>query len=308
MKGVGQVTEILSIQHLSKNFGKKQALKNINFTLQQGQIVGLVGPNGAGKTTIMKALLGLIHYQEGTIQINGLPISPTSHKGLKEVGALIEYPGIYPFLTGYDHLKLFSETKDKATIDNLVAMLKMTEYIQKKAKSYSLGMKQKLGIALALLNSPELVVLDEPMNGLDPQATRDVREIILSLAKTGTTFLISSHILSELEKISDQFIIINNGEITRQCSIDELSQSAKHYFLLKTSQNELARELLIKEKFVIESPTELKVVKETEDQLSDIIQLISTNGIQVNDIQHLDNDLESCLLEILDEKKAGVQE
>ena len=152
-------------------------------------------------------------------------------------------------------------------------------------------MKQKLGIALALLNSPELVVLDEPMNGLDPQATRDVREIILSLAKTGTTF-----------------IIINNGEITRQCSIDELSQSAKHYFLLKTSQNELARELLIKEKFVIESPTELKVVKETEDQLSDIIQLISTNGIQVNDIQHLDNDLESCLLEILDEKKAGVQE
>lgn len=169
-------------------------------------------------------------------------------------------------------------------------------------------MKQKLGTALALLNSPELVVLDEPMNGLDPQATRDVREIILSLAKTGTTFLISSHILSELEKISDQFIIINNGEITRQCSIDELSQSAKHYFLLKTSQNELARELLIKEKFVIESPTELKVVKETEDQLSDIIQLISTNGIQVNDIQHLDNDLESCLLEILDEKKAGVQE
>ncbi len=156
----------------------------------------------------MKALLGLIHYQEGTIQINGLPISPTSHKGLKEVGALIEYPGINPFLTGYDHLKLFSETKDKATIDNLVAMLKMTEYIQKKAKSYSLGMKQKLGIALALLNSPELVVLDEPMNGLDPQATRDVREIILSLAKTGTTFLISSHILSELEKSLTSLLLL----------------------------------------------------------------------------------------------------
>ncbi|QTI54084.1 ATP-binding cassette domain-containing protein (plasmid) [Enterococcus faecalis] len=308
MEGVGQVTEILSIQHLSKNFGKKQALKNINFTLQQGQIVGLVGPNGAGKTTIMKALLGLIHYQEGTIKINELSISPTSHKGLKEVGALIEYPGIYPFLTGYDHLKLFSETNDKATIDNLVAMLKMTEYIQKKAKSYSLGMKQKLGIALALLNSPELVVLDEPMNGLDPQATRDVREIIVTLAKNGTTFLISSHILSELEKISDQFIIINNGEIIRQCSIEELSQSANHYFLLKTSQDEFARELLIKEKFVIDSSTELKVVKESEEQLSDIIQLLSTNGIQVKDIQHLDNDLESSLLEILDEKKVGVQE
>ncbi len=144
MKGVGQVTEILSIQHLSKNFGKKQALKNINFTLQQGQIVGVVGPNGAGKTTIMKALLGLIHYQEGTIQINGLPISPTSHKGLKEVGALIEYPGIYPFLTGYDHLKLFSETKDKATIDNLVAMLKMTEYIQKKSKVLLFGNEAKV--------------------------------------------------------------------------------------------------------------------------------------------------------------------
>ncbi|MBL4990353.1 ABC transporter ATP-binding protein [Enterococcus xinjiangensis] len=129
---------------MSKNFGKKQALKNINFTLQQGQIVGVVGPNGAGKTTIMKALLGLIHYQEGTIQINGLPISPTSHKGLKEVGALIEYPGIYPFLTGYDHLKLFSETKDKATIDNLVAMLKMTEYIQKKSKVLLFGNEAKV--------------------------------------------------------------------------------------------------------------------------------------------------------------------
>lgn len=115
---------------------------------------------------------------------------------------MIEYPGIYPFLTGYDHLKLFSETNDVSAIDTIVNQLKMEKYIHKKAKSYSLGMKQKLGIALALLNHPSIVILDEPMNGLDPQATRDVRKIITDLATQGTSFLISSHLLSELEKWS----------------------------------------------------------------------------------------------------------
>lgn len=296
---------ILAIHHLSKNFGKKQVLKDINFNLQQGEVIGLIGPNGAGKTTIMKAILGLIQFQEGTIQIKGMSISPTSHKGLEKVGALIEYPGIYPFLTGYDHLKLFSETQDNSYINNLINLLKMTDYIHKKAKSYSLGMKQKLGIALALINNPELVILDEPMNGLDPQATRDVRELILELTKNGTTFLISSHILSELEKISDYFIIINDGKIIRQCSLNELNTFTNHYFILKTSQDELARTLLIEEGFVIKDDLELRIVKESDEQINKIIQILSANNIKVRDIQHLNSNLESSLLEILDERKEG---
>lgn len=150
----------------------------------------------------MKAILGLIHYSDGTICIGENEISPSSHKGLEQVGALIEYPGIYPFLTGYDHLKLFSGNQRCICYRHYRESAQDGKVHSQKAKSYSLGMKQKLGIALALLNHPSIVILDEPMNGLDPQATRDVRKIITDLATQGTSFLISSHLLSELEKWS----------------------------------------------------------------------------------------------------------
>ncbi|NDR17379.1 ATP-binding cassette domain-containing protein [Staphylococcus aureus] len=210
--------DVLTVEHLTKKIGNKTILKDISLNLERGHIIGLVGANGAGKTSLMKVILGYSSYQDGKIKM-----LENKHKK-NNIGALIESPGIYPFMSGYDNLKLLNETKNKHDIDTIVSQLKMDEYIHNKAKTYSLGMKQKLGIALAFLNQPQLIILDEPMNGLDPKAVRDVRELIVKKAQEGVTFLISSHILSELVKITNSILIINKGKIVTETTEEELKQ------------------------------------------------------------------------------------
>ena len=209
---------VLKVEHLTKKIGKKTILEDVSLKLDQGQIAGLVGANGAGKTTLMKVILGYSNYQKG--QFN---VIENKHKK-SNIGALIESPGIYPFMSGYDNLKILNESKNSNDIDTIVSQLKMNEYIHNKAKTYSLGMKQKLGIAIAFLNQPQLIILDEPMNGLDPKAVRDVRELIIKKAQEGVTFLISSHILSELVKITNSIFIINKGKIVTETTEEELNK------------------------------------------------------------------------------------
>ena len=209
---------VLTVEHLTKKIGKKTILEDVSLKLDRGQIAGLVGANGAGKTTLMKVILGYSNYQKG--QFN---VIENKHKK-SNIGALIESPGIYPFMSGYDNLKLLNESKNSNDIDTIVSQLKMNEYIHNKAKTYSLGMKQKLGIAIAFLNQPQLIILDEPMNGLDPKAVRDVRELIIKKAQEGVTFLISSHILSELVKITNSIFIINKGKIVTETTEEELNK------------------------------------------------------------------------------------
>ena len=209
---------VLTVEHLTKKIGKKTILEDVSLKLDQGQIAGLVGANGAGKTTLMKVILGYSNYQKG--QFN---VIENKHKK-SNIGALIESPGIYPFMSGYDNLKILNESKNSNDIDTIVSQLKMNEYIHNKAKTYSLGMKQKLGIAIAFLNQPQLIILDEPMNGLDPKAVRDVRELIIKKAQEGVTFLISSHILSELVKITNSIFIINKGKIVTETTEEELNK------------------------------------------------------------------------------------
>ncbi|MGW9987203.1 ABC transporter ATP-binding protein [Staphylococcus cohnii] len=210
--------DVLTVEHLTKKIGNKTILEDISLNLNRGHIIGLVGANGAGKTSLMKVILGYSSYQEGTFRI-------IENKNKKSnVGALIENPGIYPFMSGYDNLKLLNETKNTHDIDTIVSQLNMDDYIHNKAKTYSLGMKQKLGIAIAFLNQPQLIILDEPMNGLDPKAVRDVRELIVKKAKEGVTFLISSHILSELVKITNSILIINKGKLITETTEEELNQ------------------------------------------------------------------------------------
>lgn len=210
--------DVLTVEHLTKKIGNKTILEDVSINLKRGQIIGLVGANGAGKTSLMKVILGYSSYQDGTFRI-------IENKNKKSnVGALIENPGIYPFMSGYDNLKLLNETKNTHDIDTIVSQLNMDNYIHNKAKTYSLGMKQKLGIAIAFLNQPQLIILDEPMNGLDPKAVRDVRELIVKKAKEGVTFLISSHILSELVKITNSILIINKGKLITETTEEELNQ------------------------------------------------------------------------------------
>ena len=209
---------VLTVEHLTKKIGNKTILEDVSLKLDRGQIAGLVGANGAGKTTLMKVILGYSSYQEGQFNV----IENKHQKS--NIGAFIESPGIYPFMSGYDNLKLLNESKNSNDIDTIVSQLKMNEYIHNKAKTYSLGMKQKLGIAIAFLNQPQLIVLDEPMNGLDPKAVRDVRELIIKKAQEGVTFLISSHILSELVKITNSIFIINKGKIVTETTEEELNK------------------------------------------------------------------------------------
>ncbi len=208
------------MENINKKIKRKHVLKDITFSLEKGQIIGLVGGNGAGKTTLMKVILGLSNYQSGKFKKH---ISTAKN----DIGALIEAPGLYPFLTGYDNMKLIDEDPDNKNIELIIKELKMEKFIHTKVKTYSLGMKQKLGIALAFLNHPQLVILDEPMNGLDPKAVKNVREAIISLREQGVTFLISSHILSELVKVTDSILIIDDGEIIKETTMDELNQSGE---------------------------------------------------------------------------------
>lgn len=292
--------KILEVEALNKFFGKKQALTNVSFSLDKGAIVGLIGPNGAGKTTIMKAILGLFTYQSGKITVVGQEVSPTKHLALEKVGALIEYPAIYPYLTGYQHLLLnITDKKDKARINHLAEELKMTGYLHTKAKKYSLGMKQKLGIALALLNEPELVILDEPMNGLDPQATKDLRNLILKLAAQGTSFLISSHILSELEKIANDVVVIDQGKVIKQASLSTMRQIDSDYILIKTSDDQQAQVLLNQANITTVNKNGLIFDQNNGAKLNMVLRLLLEAQLEVFDVIHQDIDLEASLLAIL---------
>lgn len=293
-------TTLLKIQNLNKSFGNKKVLNNINFTVQQGHIIGLIGANGAGKTTIMKAILGILSF-DGKITINDKDVSIRQHQPLQSVGALIEYPGLYPYLTGREQLRLFSTGKDREQkVNNIISKLRMDHFADQKTKGYSLGMKQKLGVGLALLNNPQFVILDEPMNGLDPKATKDLRDLIVQEKQNGVTFLISSHILSELQRIADDVIVINHGEIVTSTTMDNLLAANKKFYLIETSNNEMASDLLLRNNYQVENKSALIIPITDNFSINDLLQLLLSNNITINDIKQQDGDLEESLLKVLD--------
>lgn len=238
---------MLDINNINVFVGHKKIVKSASFNIDAGEIVGLVGPNGAGKTTIMKTILGLTKFN-GNISVNGKEVTENKHESLSNVGALIEHPAIYPFLTGLQNLKLYS--CDESDRKQIISLLQMEQYINAKAKGYSLGMKQKLGIAIALLNHPKLIILDEPMNGLDVESTITVRKIIKQYADLGTAFLISSHILSELQKVMTRIILVNNGEIIVNQSVDEFNKISHQKYHLNTENNLKTEQILRKRTYL----------------------------------------------------------
>jgi len=289
---------VLTVKNLNKSFGKHQTLFDINFECHKGHIIGLIGANGAGKTTIMKSILSLVK-SEGQIRVNGQDINFDSHLALKNVGALIEYPGIYPFLSGRDHLKLFADKGQESGIQRIIDDFKMSNYIDQRAKGYSLGMKQKLGIAMAFLNDPNLIVLDEPMNGLDPQATRDLRNLIMKKKAQGVTFLISSHILGELQKLAEDLIVIDNGRVLQKTTMTDLLEKNKHYLILSTSDDLGVEDLLRFEGYEIVSNKPLKISLIEQDNIEKIMQILKSNNIDIYDVRHEDADLEDSVLNLI---------
>lgn len=232
---------MLEVKQLDVFIGRKQIIKGASFQVGDGEIVGLIGPNGAGKTTIMKTILALTKFK-GQVLVNHQTVTSNHHQALLKVGALIEHPALYPYMTGRQNLALYAQSE--VEIDELAHALEMETYIDTRAKGYSLGMKQKLGIALALLNHPDLVILDEPMNGLDVEATILVRNLILRMAQKGTAFLISSHILSELERVVYNVVLINKGKILLTDSLKNFQSGNSRYYQITTDNLFASYELL----------------------------------------------------------------
>lgn len=304
-KEVVEVTEaILSVTHLNKRFKRQPVLQDVTFDCEPGRIIGLVGANGAGKTTIMKSILGLIRT-EGAVTIAGQTMQFDRHPALAQVGALIEYPSLYPYLSGWDNLRLFARDQDVAAqIQALVTQFDMSNYIHRKARTYSLGMKQKLGIALAFLNHPQLVILDEPMNGLDPQGTKQLRDFIVAQKQQGVTLLISSHILGELQKLADDLVIIDHGRVIQRTTMAAALALTEHYVVVATEHDGQAKAALTAAGYQLAAGTPVKLLLAPDQSVADVLAMLQQQHITVTDVQHQDADLEQIVLTLLASSKA----
>lgn len=291
---------MLNIKQINVFAGKKKIIKEVSFNVPKGSIVGLVGPNGAGKTTIMKTILGLTKFT-GSITLDQNQITENNHKALNKVGALIENPAIYPYLTGAENLKLYAKSADN--IQSIVNLLKMDGYINNKSKSYSLGMKQKLGIAIALLNNPEFVILDEPMNGLDIESTILIRKVIKEFSNKGTSFLISSHILGELEKVITDVVLLNKGEIIVNKSINEFNFIDYNKYRLLTNTQDLTKQLLTNHSIKFNTNNDNQYLHLSGKDISKVQHLMTENDIEITELSPKHSTLEDTIVSLLKSKE-----
>lgn len=230
------MTTAIEIYELSKNFGNHEVLKNVTMQIKKGEVYGLLGANGAGKTTLMKVVLDIIKPTSGTIKILGKEMTASGSELFKKIGNIIEVPVFYQHLTVEENLRLHCDYVDpsyKKDIDNILSLVGLEDTHRRKVKTLSLGMKQRLAIGRAFLCCPDIMILDEPINGLDPKGIVDVRELILKLNKEfGVTILISSHIISELAKVADTIGILDNGCFIEEIAMDEAKATdLEEYFL-----------------------------------------------------------------------------
>ncbi|MDA5457776.1 ABC transporter ATP-binding protein [Weissella confusa] len=218
-------TLILQVSNINKSFGRVLALRDVSFSVARGSIIGLVGPNGAGKSTTMKVITGVTAPDVGEVKVAGETVTMQHRHVLANVGALIENPGLYAYMTGWDNLKLYAAVAGKSDdkISEIVTQLGLGEFINKKVKTYSWGMKQRVGVALAMVNDPDLLLLDEPLNGMDPVSAEAVKAVLRDWRDAGKTILISSHTVRDLEGLVDDYIFIDRGEII---SRDEILTAA----------------------------------------------------------------------------------
>ena len=301
---------VLSVENLTKEYGSKKVVDNVTFSLFPGQIFGFVGPNGAGKSTTIKMITGLIPITSGSVRICGYSIKNAFTSAISNIGAVVEMPQLYPYLTGYQNLKLFASLNNKKAIkriDNIVKLVGMENRIHDKFGTYSLGMKQRVGIAQALLNKPKLLILDEPTNGLDPNGIVEIRNILKVLAeKENITIIISSHNLAELEHICDIIGIINNGKIISYKTmkdIEKLVEDEQQIQLMVNYPNYAG--LLLKEKYGIKA----KVVGNSiifplkERDIANTISFLTMKKIKIYSIKKIQKSLETLYFELLNNER-----
>lgn len=298
------MNELLTTSSLTKKYKHQTAVNSINISIYRGEIYGLVGKNGAGKTTLLKMIGGLIAPTNGDITLMGYS-GKERNKVMSRIGSLIEIPGLYPGMTAYDNLKLkciCTGINQKGYIEEILDIVGLGSVGKKKVSQFSLGMKQRLGIAMALVGEPDLLLLDEPINGLDPQGIIEVRNTILELnKKKDITIIISSHILEELSKVATNFGFINNGELVKELSHDELDTACNEHIELKMPNPDKALPILDKLGFtkyqVIDSNT--IHIFESLDDSGKIAMELSQAGIMIISISVANRAFEDYFLEMI---------
>lgn len=296
---------ILRTHNLAKEFKKFSAVSNLNMNIKQGEIYGFLGENGAGKTTTIRMIMGLMKATSGEIELFSEKPLRKNRDFYKRVGSIIEYPGFYPNLTAKENLEIHRRmmgVQDKESIINSLEITGIQDVKDKKVKEFSLGMKQRLGIARAILHHPEFLILDEPVNGLDPSGIKEIRELILDLCHNqGITFLISSHILSEIQQMATKIGIIHKGKLLEEIDYDELQKRNRHYINIKVNDDKKAS-LILEQKlnisdYVIWEKNNLRVYENLE-QASNINKILVSNDLCIDELCVKADSLEDYFLRL----------
>ena len=295
----------IQISNLTKRFKSFTAVDKLSFSVNQGDVYGFLGQNGAGKSTTIRMMLSLIKPSEGDIQIFGLSLEKEREKILSKTGAVVEKPDLYKYLSAYENMKLFSILSGisltRAEIMRQLAVVGLEKRANDKVKVYSQGMKQRLGIAVALLNDPSLIILDEPTNGLDPQGIADIRSLILMLSKDqGKTVLVSSHLLSEVEQIADSMIIIDRGKKIIEGKVSELINPFSVQLEIISLDNVAAKEVIMHSAWssgITYASTEKILINLNKDMIPALFKFLVEHNIQLINIKTT-NTLESYFLSI----------
>jgi len=296
---------ILSIKNLNKRYGLVQAVKNVSLEIQRGNVYGILGPNGSGKSTTLGIVLNVVNKTSGEYSWFGG--SMQTHDALKKVGAIIERPNFYPYMTAKENLELVCKIKniDYSKVREKLDLVGLTERMNSKFSTFSLGMKQRLAIASALLNDPEILILDEPTNGLDPQGIHQIRDIIKQIASQGTTILLASHLLDEVEKVCTHVLILRRGEVLYSGSVDAMSAN-QGFFELQSDDNLKLKQVIGNhpsvEKITEENTKLLVYLKEPLDAIA-LNKYAFEHGIILCHLVKRKNSLEEQFLELTNSQK-----
>ncbi|WP_066296544.1 ABC transporter ATP-binding protein [Bacillus sp. FJAT-29937] len=293
---------IIETNQLTKKFKNRYAVETVNLQIKQGEVYGFLGPNGAGKTTTIRMLLGLAKPSYGSIRIFGKDMKKEKLSVLKKIGSLVEYPSYYGHLTAYENLEAIRILLDapKSRIEEVLRIVRLSKEAKRPVKGFSLGMKQRLGIAAALLGNPELLILDEPTNGLDPSGILEIRELIKSMPKEhGMTILVSSHLLSEIDQMATQVGIISKGKMIFQDSIETLRQRSQSKISLKVNDAEQAWRMLLSKGIQAEMENQQLYLPYSSDaHVSTVIHELVNHRFSVYRVQEEKKSLEEIFLEL----------
>ncbi|MGZ9584110.1 ABC transporter ATP-binding protein [Paenibacillus marinisediminis] len=307
---------VLSVKHVKKRIGRKWIIHDVNFDVRAGEVFGFLGPNGSGKTTTIRMLVDLIKPTEGTVEVCGYNVNKQPEKALRFVGSIVENPEMYNFLTGWENLEHFARMVPGIESDRLhevVEIVGMTKRIHDKVKTYSLGMRQRLGIAQALLVKPKLLILDEPTNGLDPLGIKELRAFIRSLANEGMAVFVSSHLLSEIQLMCDRVAIISSGSVLAVDDVSSLLTGRSQYVIWIANPRQKAKEILeasgqvkimspeehvVEDSVLLGLPEHVLITETATEQIASLNRKLLAAGVAVEGIQRVVPTLEQLFLEM----------